>query len=83
MAGVRGYNGWRWIFIIEGLITIVISILALFFVPNWPETSKFLNPEERELLLRRLREDSGEAKMDHWNFKTAIQIFADWKIWVG
>ncbi len=83
MAGVGGYNGWRWIFIVEGLITVVFGVLGKFFIVDWPETSTFLNPEERALLLRRLSEETAEARMDTLNKKSTKQIFGDWKIYVG
>ena len=83
MSGIGGYEGWRWIFIIEGLITVVVACLAKVFVVDWPETSKFLNHEEREILLRRLREDVAEARMDRLDKKATRRVFSDWKIYVG
>ena len=83
MAGIGGYNGWRWIFIIEGLATIVIAFGSRFFIVDWPETSKFLTVEERELLLRRLSDDAAEAKMDRLDSKAKRRAFSDWKIYVG
>ena len=83
MAGIGGYNGWRWIFIIEGLATIVFAAISWFFIVDWPETAGFLSPEERQLLLRRLSEDSAEARMDRLDSKARRRAFGDWKIYVG
>ncbi len=83
MAGVAGYNGWRWIFIIEGLATVVLAAVAKFFIVDWPETSKFLTVKERQLLLRRLSEDAEEARMDLLDNKARRRIFGDWKIYMG
>ena len=83
MAGIGGYNGWRWIFIIEGLATFVFAIVSKFFIVDWPETAKFLSPEERQLLIRRLSEDVAEARMDRLNKKARRRAFGDWKIYVG
>ena len=83
MAGIGGYDGWRWIFIIEGLATIVVAVGARFFIVDWPETSKFLTIEERELLLRRLSDDAAEAKMDRLDSKAKRRAFSDWKIFIG
>ncbi|TKA67200.1 hypothetical protein B0A49_04513 [Cryomyces minteri] len=82
MAGIGGYNGWR-IFIIEGLATIVIGIASKWFVPDWPETAKFLNEEERALLVARLSRDSGEATMNRLDGPAAKRVAKDWKIYVG
>jgi len=83
MAGVGGYNGWRWIFIIEGLMTIVVGIASKWLIVDWPETAKFLNDEERALLVARLTLDAGEAQMNRLDKKAAKRIFSDWKIYCG
>jgi len=75
--------GWRWIFIIEGLLTIIIAISFKFIVVDWPETATFLTETERALLLKRLALDVGEARMDVLNRRSAKRIFTDWKIWCG
>ena len=83
MAGIGGYNGWRWIFIVEGLLTIVVAVLSKFFIADWPHEAKFLNDEEKEMLARRLNDDSSEAKMDNWDKNAARRVWRDWKIYLG
>ena len=83
MAGIGGYDGWRWIFIIEGLATIVLAIFSKFIIADWPETAKFLTPAERELAIRRTDDDSGGGTMDRLDRRSQCRIFLDWKIWVG
>lgn len=48
MDGVGGLAGWRWIFILEGLVTILLSIMATFILPGSISSAKFLTEEERE-----------------------------------
>lgn len=83
MKGLGGYNGWRWIFIIEGIVTVVVAVLAKFVIVDWPETTKFLNEEERQLLIRRLKEDNGVAKMNRLDKSAAKRVFSDVKIYLG
>ncbi|KAG9548106.1 MFS general substrate transporter, partial [Aureobasidium melanogenum] len=83
MDGIAGYSGWRWIFIIEGILTAVVGILARFWVCDWPETAGFLNEEERLLLTSRLHTDSGEAIMNRLDKAATRRIFTDWKIYCG
>jgi MFS family permease len=79
MDGVQGKEGWRWIFILEGLITIVISFLVFWLVPKFPEKTKFLTTSEKEHLLETLRLDKGDQKIDvkgtNW-----IKVLSDYKI---
>ena len=83
MDGIGGYSGWRWIFIIEGLITVVVATTAIFVIPDWPEQARFLRSQEKDLLLSRLRNDEREARMDVWNKATMRRCFSDIKIWIG
>ncbi|KAL5339238.1 major facilitator superfamily domain-containing protein [Aspergillus crustosus] len=48
------HGSWRWIFIIEGIITCTIAFTAYFFLPNSIETAPFLTPSEREFARARL-----------------------------
>ncbi|TQB70638.1 hypothetical protein MPDQ_000256 [Monascus purpureus] len=58
-----GLRAWRWLFIIEGAITIVVAFLAIFILPNFPRTTTWLTEEEKQLAAWRLEEDIGE---DDW-----------------
>jgi hypothetical protein len=83
MKGVRGYSSWRWIFILEGAATCALAAAAFFISPDWPEDAKFLNTDERALLIRRLSEDTGQTRMDRLDKKAAKRAFSDPKIYLG
>lgn len=83
MDGIQGYRGWRWIFIIEGIVTVALGGVTKFWVTDWPETAKFLNEEERALLLARLRADTGDARMDRLDKRATRRILLDPKIYLG
>ncbi|KAF5558561.1 nicotinamide mononucleotide permease [Fusarium mexicanum] len=83
MDGIAGYGGWRWIFIIEGAATVVIAIWSYWMIPDWPETAKFLNDDERALLVDRLAADKRDTHMNTWDKRTAKRIFSDVKIYLG
>ena len=82
LAGTDGYLGWRWIFIVEGLITVAIGLISFFIVPDWPEKATFLNDEERKILKERVLDGSSQARMDHLDAKAIKRSLGDWKIWV-
>ncbi|QKX62387.1 uncharacterized protein TRUGW13939_09546 [Talaromyces rugulosus] len=56
MDGVSGLAGWRWSFIIDGIITIPVAIFGFVFFPDLPESTEafYLKPHERQLALSRL-----------------------------
>src|ERR1700760_486974 len=54
MDGMRGYKGWRWVFILEGVLTCVVSFFFFFLIPNFPENSKWLTEEEKAYIQARL-----------------------------
>ena len=68
-------------FIVEGAITAVIAVIGYFWLMDWPDNATFLTPEERVVLLARLRADrTEEARMEKFNAK---RCWGDWKIWIG
>lgn len=61
MEGLGGYASWRWVFIIEGALTVVIAVFAYFLLPDYPSTTTWLSAEERAMAEYRLtREADGE-----------------------
>lgn len=51
MDGVGGYEGWRWIFILEGLGTVVIGVITVFFLIDLPSSStRWLGRDELRFL---------------------------------
>ncbi|EJD01117.1 MFS general substrate transporter [Fomitiporia mediterranea MF3/22] len=59
MEGKLGKQAWRWLFFIEGAITIAVAFAAIFILPDFPTTTRWLTPLERSLALRRMAEDGG------------------------
>jgi MFS family permease len=50
MHGIGGYEGWRWIFILEGLATVVLGMATWFWLADSPALSKWLTDEEKRYL---------------------------------
>jgi predicted MFS family arabinose efflux permease len=48
MDGVGGLEGWRWIFILEGIATVLFALFAAVSMPADLASAKFLTEEERE-----------------------------------
>lgn len=69
MDGVGGYTGWQWIFILEGIITILLGVMTFFLLIDSPRLSgKWLNPEEiRYLELQTFIKSGGQSDKEKEN----------------
>ncbi len=51
MAGIAGLNGWRWIFIIEGIMTVLLGIAGYWLLVDFPDSKRktwsFLGEREK------------------------------------
>jgi MFS family permease len=81
MGGVGGRPGWAWIFILEGLLTIVVAIIAFWALADSPQTASFLTEEESKEVQYRLANDNDDLS-HHFDKKFMFHAFADWKIWM-
>ncbi|KAL5513597.1 hypothetical protein ACEPAH_3996 [Sanghuangporus vaninii] len=64
MDGLGGKPGWSWIFILEGLFTVLVGIVSFFLVPSSPKTIQYLTPSEKILVCRRILLDRATADID-------------------
>lgn len=95
MDGVGGLEGWRWIFILEGIATVAVSVLAFFMLHDFPETASFLTEDERAFVVFRLKyqgQSRGKsqtnqnrelvAEAEEFKWKYVRQAFLDWQLWI-
>ncbi|KAE8441180.1 hypothetical protein EG329_005780 [Mollisiaceae sp. DMI_Dod_QoI] len=77
MNGLGNLAGWRWLFLLEGLPAIILSVVALFGLPDYPQTARFLKEEERTFILERLSSTAPSGASGNWDFKTLKVLFSD------
>lgn len=65
-----GIAGWRWLFLLEGLPAALFGLVALFYLPDQPSSSVWLNDEERTWLAHTLAEEK--------RIKVAGQSYSAW-----
>ncbi len=84
MDGIGNRPGWAWIFILEGLLTMVIGAVSFWMVHDFPDEAKFLSAEDRIRVIRRLKLDQ-QSSAEHEEFRMAYLWAAlrDWKMWLG
>ncbi|KAH8589040.1 vitamin H transporter [Bisporella sp. PMI_857] len=54
----HGLAGWKWLFIIEGAVTFVVALVAIFLLPDDPLTTRWLSPDEQQLAHSRIAKDT-------------------------
>jgi ACS family tartrate transporter-like MFS transporter len=79
LNGVAGLSGWQWLFLFEGVPTILVGFSVLLVLKDGPEAADWLKPEERMWLKSELKRDQelyGAAQ--HHNLLDAFRLPAVW-----
>ncbi|KAG5725367.1 Pantothenate transporter liz1 [Termitomyces sp. T112] len=83
LNGVAGRSGWRWLFIIDGVITMPIALYGFLIFPDLPTTTKafYLTTQERDLAYTRLENDR-QGKRQPLSWSLARRVLTRWR-WYG
>ncbi|KAL2071999.1 hypothetical protein VTL71DRAFT_11342 [Oculimacula yallundae] len=85
MNGLADLGGWRWIFIIEGLLTCVLGIIGYFLIVDFPEHAstswKFLTKAESDFIVARIEIDRHDAVLEPFSLKSYLANALDSKVW--
>lgn len=74
LDGTMGLHGWQWLFIIEGVPTVLVGILFLMIMPDTPKDAKWLSEEEKATILGILEAEKAEvAKKFKTNASAALK----------
>ncbi|RHZ51663.1 putative MFS transporter [Aspergillus thermomutatus] len=86
LDGKRGLAAWKWLYIIEGSITMAIGLVVMAFLPDFPSTWKLLSEEERHVANRRLAIEAAEVDVDEAGKMSQVKglklAFSDIKTYV-
>ncbi|KAJ5280927.1 MFS transporter [Penicillium angulare] len=83
MGGLQNIAGWRWIFILEGLVPVAFGLALPFLLPDGPGKVKWLTPEEQRFIDLRFRQAgarSAEGEGDQFSWSMLLGTMLDWKI---
>jgi sugar phosphate permease len=86
MDGIRGVAGWRWIFLLEGAVTVTAGLIMPFLIIDTPEKAKWLSDDEKRFIDLRLRLSgvrTATQEGDKFSWKLLGQTMMDWKICLG
>jgi len=80
MDGVNGWRGWQWLFVLEGLPSVLVGVLVFVLLPNGPKQAKWLTPQERDLVIKGI-EDEETSKFDLGKKHHFLDAFKDYRVW--
>lgn len=60
-----GLDGWRWMFIIEGVPAVIFGVVTLFYLTDWPHQAKWLPEDERQWLIGELEKEKQAKQAKH------------------
>ncbi|KAM5354784.1 hypothetical protein ACJ41O_001430 [Fusarium nematophilum] len=84
LSGVHGHAGWRWLFIIDGIITLPLAIMGYIFFPNLPQDGKktwWTTEREHEISVERM-DSIGRAGKQPWTKAKLRGIILSWHTWL-
>ncbi|TQN64787.1 Pantothenate transporter liz1 [Colletotrichum shisoi] len=83
MNGRHGIAGWRWLFIMDAIISLPIAIWGSFGLPDLPHNTKafYWSPEHVKYGIERI-EKFGQKAPQRLTWKEAKRIYLGWEIWV-
>jgi sugar phosphate permease len=87
MDGIGGRPGWAWIFLLEGIVTVIIGAACFFVMPDTPALSgRWLTAEEMHYFaIQNMIKDGGRAtseKADKFKWSYLIDLVTDYKVYL-
>jgi D-galactonate transporter len=80
MDGANGWRGWQWLFLLEGIPSVIIGILVFVLLPNGPKSARWLTDQEKDLVVHLVAEDD-RAKKELGQRHSFIDAFKDGRVW--
>ncbi len=77
-AGMHGWAGWQWMFVLEAVSTVLVGLLVLSYLKDGVHQANWLNDEEKQLITRELAEDN-QQKVTH---ASVGEFIRDRRLWL-
>jgi ACS family tartrate transporter-like MFS transporter len=80
LDGVAGLEGWRWLFLLEGLPSVLVGFSVFWFLTDRPEEAHWLADDERRWLVERMNWEEQYRKERHG--ADLLRAMIDWRVWL-
>ncbi|RCH81348.1 hypothetical protein CU098_003644 [Rhizopus stolonifer] len=67
MDGIFGISGWRWMFLFDASITVILACSGYTYLPDYPHNTEWLNQQERELAIQRSNYQEQDKGFKTWD----------------
>ncbi|KAB8226082.1 major facilitator superfamily domain-containing protein [Aspergillus novoparasiticus] len=85
LDGRAGLSGWRWMFLVQGLITCIIGVITYWWMVDFPETAHrsfyFLSEAEAQLAVQRIQADRDDVVPEPFSWSKVAVNFLDPKLY--
>ncbi|WWD00945.1 hypothetical protein V866_007883 [Kwoniella sp. B9012] len=82
MSGKASLYGWQWLFVLEGIPAVIVGVLIYFFLPDYPETARFLTEEERLFASERMGPFAPKGTDKHFDKADFLATIKSWHFWI-
>ena len=82
MGGVGGLRNWEWLYLLEGLPSVIVGVLVLVYLDDGPERASWLTAGQKALLARRLAEEEEVKAADDRHAQHIGDVFRNPSVWV-
>jgi ACS family tartrate transporter-like MFS transporter len=73
LDGAMGLKGWQWLFVVEGIPSVLLGIVTWFYLTDRPEKADWLNAEQKAWLASKLQaENAAKLAVDHLSLGQAL-----------
>jgi len=80
MQGVGGLRGWEWLFLLEGIPSVIVGCLVFVFLPNGPRQAEWLDEREKNFIVHQVEEDDA-GKNELGKGHRFWDAFSDYRVW--
>lgn len=80
LHGTAGLQGWQWLFLLEGIPSVVLGFATLYLLTDRPEDAHWLDPGERAWLVTTMRHEEQDRQQRHGADR--LRAMLDWRVWL-
>ena len=75
-----GLHGWQWLFLLEGIPSVILGICVLYYLTDHPQDAKWLSDEQRNWLVAHMR--SEEQQLQRLHNADRLAAILQWRVWM-